>query len=159
MTVTQAVERGGGKRFEDFRLGDNVVTPGRTVGIEEISRFSGLAGNYYPLHTDVTSVEAGRFGQRLCHGSLTFSLAHGLANLTGFLPDDFQAPSQARGIKALRPVFPGDTIRVKVEVTMLTVLSAAEGSVGARYCVSNQRGEDVMTFERDIVLPRADGRG
>ena len=56
------------KTYEDFALGDTVITRGRTVDIGDISMFSGLTGDHYPLHTDEEYGKSTRFGTR--HGRL-----------------------------------------------------------------------------------------
>ncbi|MEY2891931.1 MAG: hypothetical protein RJA98_1839, partial [Pseudomonadota bacterium] len=40
------------KTFDDFAVGDVVITRGRTVDIGDLTVFSGLTGDHYPLHTD-----------------------------------------------------------------------------------------------------------
>ena len=72
------------KTFEDFALGDVVITRGRTVDIGDISLFSGLTGDHYPLHTDEEYGKSTRFGTRIAHGPLTFALAVGLVGMSGF---------------------------------------------------------------------------
>ena len=75
------------KWFEDFEPGDTMTTRGRTVDIGDITTFAGLTGDHYQLHTDGAFMENSRFGQRIAHGPLTFSIAVGLIGLSGFYGD------------------------------------------------------------------------
>jgi MaoC like domain len=62
-----------GRFFEDFAVGDRVVTRGRTVDIGDIATFAGLTGDHYPLHTDQEFAKTTRFETRIAHGPLTFA--------------------------------------------------------------------------------------
>ena len=41
-----------GRYFEDFKVGEMLVTGRRTVEGGDVSRFAGLTGDFNPLHTD-----------------------------------------------------------------------------------------------------------
>src|ERR1700741_5204416 len=104
------------KTFEDFTLGDVVITRGRTVDIADISLFSGLTGDHYPLHTDEEYAKRTRFGTRIAHGPLTFSIAVGLVGMSGFYGNAIVALVEIVSLRALKPVVPGDTVHVRAEV-------------------------------------------
>lgn len=137
------------RRFEDFSVGDVVLTRGRTVDIGDLTVFSGLTGDHYPLHTDHQYAEGTQFGARIAHGPLTFALAVGLVGMSGFYGDAVVALLGIDGLRAKKAVFAGDTIRVKG-----TVLDAAKGNSGRTgaitvgYSVLNQNDEEVMYFEQ-----------
>ena len=140
--------------FEDFAVGDAVTSPGRTVDIGDITAFAGLTGDHYPLHVDEEYGKNTRFGGRIAHGPLTFGLAVGQIGLSGFLGDAITAFLECQEMRALAPVFPGDTIRVRAEV------AAAEpgknpkyGTLRLDYTVMNQKDEGVMRF-RMVLLAR-----
>ncbi|MEV7085381.1 MaoC/PaaZ C-terminal domain-containing protein [Streptomyces sp. NPDC093085] len=142
------------RHFEDFAVGDTVLSPGRTVDIGDISAFAGLTGDHYPLHVNEEYGRSTRFGGRIAHAPLTFALAVGEIALTGFLGDAVIAFLECQGLRALAPVRPGDTVRVRAEV------AAAEpggrpthGTVRLDYTVLNQKDEEVMTF-RMVLLAR-----
>src|ERR1700741_4068152 len=107
------------KTFEDFTLGDVVITRGRTVDIADISLFSGLTGDHYPLHTDEKYASSTRFGTRIAHGPLTFAIAVGLVGMSGFYGNAIVALIEVEGLKALKPVIPGDTVCVHARVAAL----------------------------------------
>ena len=57
-----------GRAFEDFALGEIVVTDGRTIDVSDISAFAGLTGDFYPLHVDEEYARKTPFGGRIAHG-------------------------------------------------------------------------------------------
>ncbi len=147
------------KFFENFELGDCMVTRGRTVDIGDITNFAGLTGDHYQLHTDAAFMEKGRFGQRIAHGPLTFSLAVGLVGGSGFYGDAIVALVEISGLKATKPVFAGDTINVVAEVAALETSGAKYGTIAVSYSVKNQNGEEVMTFLQTMLAKRRPAEG
>ena len=142
------------KFFEDFRQGDEMVTRGRTVDIGDITTFAGLTGDHYQLHTDAQFMENNRFGQRIAHGSLTFSLSVGLVGLSGFYGDAIVALIEVTALKATAPVFAGDTLHVVAMVTVHDASGPKYGTLGVAYSVRNQSDEEVMTFLQTMLAKR-----
>jgi acyl dehydratase len=142
------------RAFEDFPLGETLITAGRTVEMADILQFAGLTGDHYPLHVDHQYASHTRFGGRIAHGPLTFSLAVGLVGLSGYYGTAVEALVECSWLRALRPVRPGDTIRVKTEVVELAPARRPEhGTLHVDYTVLNQDDETVMTF-RWVMLVR-----
>lgn len=142
--------------FDDFAVGDSVATAGRTVDIGDITTFAGLTGDHYPLHTDEEFCRSTPFGGRVAHGPLTYGFAVGLVALSGFLGDAITAFLECQGLRALAPVRPGDTIRVRAVVAEATPGSKPHyGTVRIDYTVLNQKDEEVMRF-RMVLLARRD---
>ncbi|HVV08263.1 MaoC/PaaZ C-terminal domain-containing protein [Amycolatopsis sp.] len=141
-----------GRWFEDFTTGDVVLTRGRTVDVGDLTVFAGLTGDHYPLHTDQQYTEQTQFKSRIAHGPLTFALAVGLVGMSGFYGDAIVALLGVDGLRARKPVLPGDTIRVRG-----TVIAAEKGNSGrtgaitVAYSVLNQREEEVMYFEQKML--------
>ena len=142
------------KWFEDFAVGDCMTTRGRTVDIGDITQFAGLTGDHYQLHTDAAFMAGNRFGQRIAHGPLTFSLAVGLVGLSGFYGDAIVALVEITALKATKPVFAGDTLHVVATVTTHEATGARYGTLGVSYAVRNQSGEDVMSFLQTMLAKR-----
>ena len=148
------------KFFEDFALGDVVVTRGRTVDAADISLFAGLTGDHYPLHTDEEYARTTRFGTRIAHGPLTFALAVGLVAISGFYGDAIVALQEVRGLRALKPVVAGDTLVVHAAVTDVSDAKGPKyGTLGVTYSVRNQRREDVMVFDQIMLARRKSAAG
>ena len=148
------------KAFEDFARGDIVITRGRTVDIGDISTFSGLTGDHYPLHTDEEYGKATRFGTRIAHGPLTFALAVGLVGMSGFYGNAITALVEVKSLRALKPVIPGDTLKVHAEVVELSeARNPKYGTVQVNYSVRNQREEEVMAFLQIMLARRRTPQG
>ena len=87
-------------------------------------------------------------------GTLVFSLAVGLT-----VPDisgRAVANLEYSVVRHLNPVFVGDTIYASSEVLGLRVSNSdpKRGIVHVKTLVTNQRGEDVLSFERKALLKR-----
>lgn len=143
------------KTFDDFQLGDVMVTRGRTIDIGDIGAFAQLTGDFYPLHIDEEAGKAGRFGTRIAHGPFTFTIAVGLVGLSGFYGDAITALIEIRSLKATKPVVAGDTLRVHAEVIELSAgKNPRYGTIGVDYSVRNQRDEEVMVFQQYMLARR-----
>ena len=146
------------KFFEDFQLGDVVITRGRTVEAADFNLFSGLTGDFYPLHTDEEYSKTTRFGARICHGPLTFTFGVGLVGLSGYLGDAIVALKGIDEMRALAPVFAGDTLHVRAELTEVDgSRSPKYGTISMLYSVVNQRDETVMTFIQTMLAKKKTG--
>lgn len=141
--------------FEDFPVGNRMTTRRRTVEMADIVNFATLTGDFYPLHIDSVSAAETRFGSRIAHGPLTFSLAVGLVGLTNWYGDAIVALKEITGLRATAPVLPGDTIHVVASVeTADGTRSPKYGTIGVRYSVINQRGEEVMIFLQTMLAKK-----
>jgi 3-hydroxybutyryl-CoA dehydratase len=145
------------RRFEDFTVGDEFVTGGRTVEISDILTFAGLTGDHYPLHVDEEYARQTRFGGRIAHGPLTFSIAVGQMALAGVYDDAIVALLGCDALRALAPVRPGDTICVRAEVTRTeTGDNPKYGTLVLDYHVLNQDDVEVMVFTWVMLAKRRD---
>jgi 3-hydroxybutyryl-CoA dehydratase len=143
------------KTFEDFALGDVILTRGRTVDIGDLTAFAGLTGDHYPLHTDEEYCKGTRFGTRITHGPLVFAFAIGLVGMTGIYGNAIVAMMEVRSIRALKPVIPGDTLKVRAEVVEHEAgKNPKYGTLGVAYSVRNQRDEEVMNFVQVMLARR-----
>jgi len=142
--------------FEDFKVGEKAVSPGRTVTETDIVMFAGFSGDWTELHTNAEYMKNSLFGQRIAHGLLTLTIASGLALRTrGGTPVEVLA---FLGMDKVRfttsPVFIGDTIRVELEVIEARPSKSRPG-VGIltfKNTVKNQRDEEVATWETAVMV-------
>lgn len=141
--------------FEDYEIGDRFTTLGRTIEIADILTFAGLTGDYYPLHVDEEYARTTQFNGRIAQGPLTFSMAVGLVALSGSYGTSVEALLGCDDLRALRPVRPGDTLRVRVEIVGAEASSKPEfGKISLAYDVVNQDNETVMTFTWNVLVRR-----
>ena len=67
-----------GRYFEDFVVGEKLMTAGRTVGEGTIDMFAGLTGDFSDVHMDAEVMKETEFGGRIGHGILALGrLRHG----------------------------------------------------------------------------------
>ena len=140
--------------FEDIRVGDQYVSPGRTVTEADIVAFAGLSGDYNILHTDAEYMRTSIFGERIAHGLLGLALQSGLGTRA------MARPFATLAFLGLRwrfkaPIKIGDTIKVRLEVTDKRETSKPDrGIVVIQRSVLNQRGEVVQEGDTDIMVER-----
>ncbi|GAB4503494.1 MAG: MaoC/PaaZ C-terminal domain-containing protein [Anaerolineales bacterium] len=134
-----------GLYFEEFQVGQKIVTAGRTIAESDIMTFAGLSGDYNQIHTDAEFSQGTPFGQRVAHGLLGLSIASGLAMRTGVLEGTVIAFREINNWKFTSPVFIGDTLHVEMEVIETKALPRiGGGSIVIALDVKKQTGETVM---------------
>ncbi|MER6563080.1 MaoC/PaaZ C-terminal domain-containing protein [Streptomyces sp. NPDC001027] len=141
--------------FEDFQLGDEFVTPSRTIGESDISLFAGLSGDYNPIHTDDIFAKASAFGQRIAHGPLGFSVMTGLSNRLGIWEASTIALLGIEEWRFLNPIFVGDTVHAVVEIVGKRATSdGRRGVLDRKYTLTNQHGEAVQQGRLPLLVKR-----
>ena len=141
--------------FEDFPPGDVRESPPRTITREEMVEF---ARQYdpQPFHLDDEAAKKTIYGGLIGSGWLTVSVMMRLLWDT-MLKDTVSLGSPGSDeIRWLKPVRPGDTLRVVAEVleTRLSTSKPDRGIVRVRYTTLNQRDETVMTLIGNQLLSR-----
>jgi acyl dehydratase len=131
--------------FDEFQVGQRIVTAGRTITEADIVNFAGISGDYNQIHVDAVYSAGSPFGQRVAHGLLVTSIASGLAMQTGVMEGTVLAFREINEWKFIKPVFIGDTVHVVLEVKETKDLRRiGGGSVMIEVSVVNQRDEVVM---------------
>jgi 3-hydroxybutyryl-CoA dehydratase len=131
--------------FEEFQVGQHIISTGRTVTESDIVTFAGLSGDYNQIHTDAEFSKNTPFGQRVAHGLLGISIASGLAMRTGVLEGTVIAFREINEWKFSKPIFIGDTIHVELDVKEMKALPRlGGGSVIIELSVKNHRGDLTM---------------
>jgi 3-hydroxybutyryl-CoA dehydratase len=131
-----------GLYFEEFSVGQKIVTVGRTVSEGDIFNFAGLTGDFNQIHTNAAFASKSQFGQRIAHGLLGLSLATGLIMQTGFLEGTVLAFREINEWKFVKPFFIGDTISAQLTITETKALPrVGGGSIVAAIGVKNQNDE------------------
>ncbi|MEJ2746324.1 MAG: MaoC/PaaZ C-terminal domain-containing protein [Anaerolineae bacterium] len=142
--MTELTYQPRGLYFEDFAIGQKVVTAGRTVTETDIVTFAGLSGDFNQIHTDAAYSANYDFGQRIAHGLLVQSIATGLAVRTGVIEGTVLAFRELSAKFSL-PTFIGDTVHVVIEITNKKALPRlGGGNVTMKYSVFNQAGKVVQ---------------
>lgn len=142
--MTELTYQPRGLYFDDFEIGQKVVTAGRTITEADIVTFAGLSGDFNQIHTDAAYSANYDFGQRIAHGLLVQSIATGLAVRTGVIEGTVLAFRELNAKFSL-PTFIGDTVHVVIEITDKKALPRlAGGNVTMKYSVINQAGKVVQ---------------
>ena len=55
--------------FEDVEVGFRFETPSRTVTEADLVAFTGISGDFNPLHTDAAYAAKSIYGERIAHGA------------------------------------------------------------------------------------------
>jgi 3-hydroxybutyryl-CoA dehydratase len=130
----------GDKRYDEFRVGDT-TTFSKTITEADILLFAAVSGDYYPLHVDAEYAKTTRFGQRAAHGMLTASL---LSTVNGLMLQKPGGIYVEQSVRFRRPVFIGDTLTARAEVTELI---PGKRRLRVRTSIVNQHGKTVVDGE------------
>lgn len=143
-----------GRYFEDFRVGDVIETEGVTITESQIIDFA-LRFDPQPFHLDVEAAAQGAYGGLIASGFHTLSLSFRLFRDTGVLTGTSLGSGGGDELRWLRPVRPGDTLRVRVEVLEVSPSKREDrGNVRMAYTTLNQKGEPVMTATFRHIIAR-----
>jgi monoamine oxidase len=137
--------------YEDYVVGSQRQTSGRTITEADFVVHAGHSGDYFPHHVDAEFARTTPFGQRIAHGTMTFTIGIGLT------ASQINPVAFTYGYDKLRfpkPVFISDTIRTRITVKdkqedpkrkeLGRVIEACE--------VLNQRNEVVMYCEHILLV-------
>jgi len=134
--------------FDDFEMGEKIVTKSRSITETDIVLFSAFSGDWHPLHTDIEFAKKGPFGERIAHGFLVLTVASGLMPLEGMAVLAFYGMDKLR---FLAPTKIGDTIHVVMEV-LEKQEKEKSGVVSFKSSIKNQKEEEVAILTMKIAL-------
>src|SRR5206468_22253 len=146
---------GVGLYFGDLEVGQTYETRGRTLTESDVSTFSGLTGDYNPLHTDEQYATASRWGGRIVHGVCGLAIATGLFSRLGVLEGTTEAflSIETHFHDVMRI---GDTIRVVTRVTRKRELAGQSvGVVAFEALTYNQNGKLVQRGTWSAMVQKA----
>jgi oxepin-CoA hydrolase/3-oxo-5,6-dehydrosuberyl-CoA semialdehyde dehydrogenase len=135
------------KPFHDLAIGDSFFSAQREVTLEDIERFAALSGDHFYAH--MIEADAARnpfFGGRVAHGYFLVSAAAGLFVEPAYGP--VLANYGLDNLRFLKPVSPGDTIRVRLTVKQKQAARKPEyGEVRWDTEITNQNAEPVAQYD------------
>lgn len=138
--------------FEDYQVGAERQTGGRTITETDIVLHAGQTGDFYPHHMDAEWCKTQEFGQRVAHGTLIFGVAVGMT-ASAVNPQAFSYGYDR--LRFIKPVFIGDTISVRVTIAdKREHRRPGHGMVVERCEVVNQRGEAVLACDHLLLIRR-----
>ena len=145
-----------GRYFEDFQIGQTLVhAVPRTLHGGDISTYISLTADRQPLAASTELARSFGFVREVIHELLVFHIVFGRS-----VPDISHNASANLGysdVRFLRAVYPGDTLIAQSEVIGLREVSSGDaGVVYVRTRGTNQKGQEVLTFARWVMVPKRD---
>ncbi len=138
------------KYFEEFELDEVRETLGRTITESDIVIHAGQTGDFFPHHMDAEWCKTQPFKKRIAHGTLIFSVAVGMT--ASFINEVSMTYGYER-LRFTKPVFIGDTIKVKVSIKDKKDHKKPEfGLITELVEVFNQNEELVMLCEHLLLV-------
>ena len=133
--------------FDTIRVGDTVETSSRVISLDDIEHFAHFTGDTFYAHMDEEAAKANPFFPgRVAHGYLILSFAAGL--FVDPAPGPLLANYGLDNLRFLKPVSPGDAIRVRLTVKQKQAARKPEyGEVRWDAEVFNQDGETVARYD------------
>lgn len=144
-----------GMYWEDFEVGQTLVTPARTVTSTDIVNFACLSGDFNEVHTNFEYAKSTQFGEPIAHGPLIYAIMGGLQYASGINDGTLLALLQVDKWRMLGPVKHGDTIRLEATVVEKKETSKPDRGVikFKRLCVK-QDGTAVQEMETTLMYRR-----
>ena len=140
--------------FEDLAVGQKFASPGLAIDADAITAFA-AAFDPQPFHLDDEAARRTMFGGLAASGWHTAALSMRLC-----LASDFRPAGGILGIGGelswLKPVRPGDALRVEIEVieTRLSRSRPGQGIVKVQVTTLNQHDEPVQMFTPTLFVDR-----
>ncbi len=140
--------------FEGHEIGSSRTSVGRTITEADIVLHAGQTGDFFPHHMDAAWCATQPFGQRIAHGTLVMSVA------VGMTAGDINPVAMSYGydrVRFIRPVFIGDTITVRAEISAKRDYPKASdryGLVDEAVTVTNDRGETVLVLTHVYLVEK-----
>ncbi|RMG45301.1 MAG: phenylacetic acid degradation bifunctional protein PaaZ [Acidobacteria bacterium] len=113
------------KHFEDLEIGEEILTHRRTITETDVVNFAGISGDFFYAHTDEIAARESMFERRVAHGYLVLSVAAGL--FVDPAPGPVLANYGLEGLRFIKPVYIGDTIRARLTCKRKTPKPPREG--------------------------------
>lgn len=147
------------KTFDELEIGDTLLTGTRTITLDDIVKFAELSGDTFYAHmNDEEARSNGIFEGRVAHGYFIVSAAAGL-----FVEPTLGPVLANYGLENLRftkPVYPGDSIQVRLTVKRKTAKDTPESGIPQGVVewdveVMNQDKEAVALYSILTLVRRA----
>jgi oxepin-CoA hydrolase / 3-oxo-5,6-dehydrosuberyl-CoA semialdehyde dehydrogenase len=140
------------RTFHELQIGETIRTEAREITLDDIEHFAAFTGDTFYAHMNEEAAAANPFFPgRVAHGYLLLAFAAGL-----FVQPDPGPVLANTGLDALRflkPVVPGDSLRVRLTVKQKTRRTAEYGEVRWHVTLLNQ--DDDMVAEYELLTMNA----
>ncbi|MCE8539711.1 phenylacetic acid degradation bifunctional protein PaaZ [Ruegeria pomeroyi] len=134
------------RRYDELSIGETLNTASRTVTMDDIEHFAHFTGDTFYAHMDDAAAKRNPFFPgRVAHGYLLLSFAAGL------FVEPNEGPVLANtgldGLRFMKPVSAGDSIKVRLTVKKKTRRTDEYGEVRWHVTLTNQDDEMVAEYE------------
>lgn len=127
--------------YEELVVGEEFVSPTRTIAESDLYLFAGLTGDLTDFHISIEAARKSVFPERPAHGLLLLGLANGLFLQIGVVHGTTMALTGVDW-RFRAPAFIGDTIKLVISVERKQEVQNRErGLVFWHARLENQRGE------------------
>ncbi len=141
--------------YEDVVVGAEISTAPHTVSMQDVLTFADVTRDHHPLHTDEEYCRKTQFGTRIAHGLYGLSLIEGLKSELKLYENTSVASLGWDKIRFRAPIFPGDTVHVKMRfIEKHESRKPDRGVVVEAIQLLNQRDEVVTEAEHTTLLIR-----
>jgi len=131
--------------LDDFAPGQVFEGATTECTVDDFLTFARITGDAHPIHYDAEHASRTRFGKPLAHGLLVAAYsALGATELSSRQHESMVAMLEV-GFRYLKPVFAGDRVTSRFEVTEASRRPGKDvGVIRYRVTLTNQRGEVVV---------------
>ncbi|WP_424832696.1 phenylacetic acid degradation bifunctional protein PaaZ [Ruegeria sp.] len=134
------------RKFGELSIGETLHTASRVITLEDIDHFAHFTGDTFYAHMDEDAATRNPFFPgRVAHGYLLLSFAAGL------FVEPSEGPVLANtgldGLRFMKPVVAGDSIKVRLTVKQKTPRNEEYGEVRWHVSLTNQDDEMVAEYE------------
>lgn len=142
-----------GKTYDEWEIGEEFVTGGRTVTETDIVNFAGVTTDWSSTHTNDVYAKTTVYGNRIAYGNVTFIISTGLMMQTMMFEGTCLAMLDF-GISYQEPVYFQDTIYVKFSVVekRLSKSNPERGIIKIHAVVNNQNDEQVAEEDFHFLI-------
>lgn len=142
--------------FEKLELGETFHSEPRVISLEDIEHFAHFTGDTFYAHMDEEAASANPFFPgRVAHGYLLISFAAGL--FVDPAPGPVLANYGLDNLRFLKPVSPGDSIKVRLTVKSKKARNEDYGEVRWDVELTNQDGDIAAQYEL-LTMNAREGR-
>ena len=144
-----------GMYWDDFEIGQTLVTRARTITSTDIVNFACLSGDFNDVHMNWEYCRSTPFGEPIAHGPLIYAVAAGLQYASGINDGTLLAMLGVDKWRLLAPVKHGDTVHMEMTVLDKQATSKPDrGVVRIERRILKQEGTLVQQMETTLMYRR-----
>jgi 3-hydroxybutyryl-CoA dehydratase len=141
--------------LEEFVENEVLLSARRTITEADVLSFAALTGDWNEIHTSEEVARESRYGQRIAHGAFIFAVSIGLLQGDKATQPHVIAFLGVERLRFVRPVFLGDTIRVRQTVRSLNPVTPESGFLEVAEEVLNQGDMITLTYIAKFLVRRS----